>query len=166
MQCPQHPTSGLLPIGVFISTPTGGFTSANLLYAEMLGYGSPQELIDTITDIRTQVYTDLADRDNFSKKIEADGAAFNHECRFRRRNGSRFWGVSAVQAITDVNGQITHYLGFITDISKRVRAEEALLETQSIARLGWWELDMPSGRLALSSGMYDFYEVSREVLAN
>jgi two-component system, cell cycle sensor histidine kinase and response regulator CckA len=112
------------PIGVFISTPAGRFTFANPAMARLYGYQSPHELIDSVTDIREQIYADPADRDFFTRQIKADGTLFNHECRFRRPDGSTFWAQRTVKAITSDHGAITYYHGFITDVSDRVRAEE------------------------------------------
>ncbi len=44
------------PVGIFLSTPDGKYLSVNPAYANMLGYESPQVLMDTITDIGKQLY--------------------------------------------------------------------------------------------------------------
>ena len=46
--------------GIFQSTPDGRFRAVNPAMARMLGYGSPQEMLDQITDIERQLYVDLA----------------------------------------------------------------------------------------------------------
>jgi PAS domain S-box-containing protein len=49
--------------GIYQVSPEGRFISVNPAAARMLGYESPEELIDTITDIGSQVYAYPEDRD-------------------------------------------------------------------------------------------------------
>jgi len=114
------------PIGVFTSTPEGRYISANPALAEMFGYESPEELIASITDITTQVYVDRADHEAFMRLMTEHGKAVEHECRFKRRDGTEFWVSRNVRAIRDEDGRVVAYQGFITDITERKQAEEAL----------------------------------------
>ncbi len=112
------------PIGIFTSTPEGRFLSVNRAFARLYGYNSPQAFIESITDISAQIYVDPADRDEFVRQLETNGEVVNHECRFRRRDGSIFWVSRNARAIRDQTGAIVHYQGFTTDISARKVAEE------------------------------------------
>ena len=49
--------------GIFQTTPEGRFIGANPAAARLFGYGSPEELINTITDLASQVYVSPEDRD-------------------------------------------------------------------------------------------------------
>ncbi len=123
------------PIGVFTSTPEGRYISANPAQARMLGYQNPEELIETVTDIATQVYADPAEREEFMRLMEEQGEVFNHECRFRRRDGTELWVSSNVHAIRGEDGQIVVYQGLTTDITERKKAEESLREREEKYRL-------------------------------
>ncbi len=114
------------PIGIFISTPDGRFTFANPALARMYGYETPEELIESITDIGTQVYANAADRNEFRRLIETHGEVVNYEYRLKRRHGAVYWVSTNARAIRNQQGIITHYQGFTTDISDRKQAEEAL----------------------------------------
>ncbi len=43
------------PIGIYVSTPEGCLVSANPALNKMLGYDSPQKLIESISDIGKQI---------------------------------------------------------------------------------------------------------------
>ncbi|SMP59036.1 PAS domain S-box-containing protein [Desulfonatronum zhilinae] len=116
------------PIGIFSSTPEGRFISANPALARMYGYDSPDELIEAVTDIATQVYADPEDRKEFIRLLEEHGEVVNHECRFRQRDGAIFWVSRNARAIRDQTGAIIYYQGFTTDISARKQADEGLRE--------------------------------------
>ncbi|MFP4348934.1 MAG: PAS domain S-box protein [Desulfococcaceae bacterium] len=114
------------PIGIFTSTPEGRYISANPALAGMFGYESPEELIASITDIATQVYVDPADREEFIRLMTEHGKVAEHECRFKRRNGTEFWVSGNVRAIRDEDGRVLAYQGFSTDITERKQAEGQL----------------------------------------
>jgi PAS domain S-box-containing protein len=114
------------PIGIFTSTPEGRFISANSALARMYGYGSPEELIASITDITTQLYVEPEDRKEFIRLLDEDCEVTNHESRFRRKDGTVFWVSRNARVVKDKDGAIVAYQGFTTDITDRKRAEEAL----------------------------------------
>jgi two-component system, cell cycle sensor histidine kinase and response regulator CckA len=116
------------PIGIFASTPAGRFIAANPALVKMYGYRSAEELIDAITDIATQLYVDPADRQFFMQLIAERGEITNHECRFRRRDGTVFWASRTARAVRDSAGKITHYQGFTNDITEQKQAEAALAQ--------------------------------------
>ncbi len=111
------------PIGIFTSTPAGRYLSVNPALARMHGYSSPEEMIVAVTDITTQIYVDPADRESFIRLLEEHGEVVNHECRFRRRDGTVLWVSRNARAVKDSQGLIIAYQGFTTDITERKRAE-------------------------------------------
>jgi PAS domain S-box-containing protein len=119
------------PIGIFKSTPEGRYLYANQTLAQMYGYGSPQELMDSVTDIASQIYADPQDREEFLLHIEAYGQVENFECRKLRLNGDMFWASKNVRAVQDETGMIVCLSGFVADISKRKQAEEDLQQRES-----------------------------------
>ncbi|MBE0583202.1 MAG: PocR ligand-binding domain-containing protein [Desulfofustis sp.] len=114
------------PIGIYASTPEGRFIDANPALARLYGYDSIRELIVSISDINTQIYVDPADRKHFVHQIKEHGQLVSHHCRQRRKDGSFFWASEHARAVCDEDGHLTHYQGFIADISEQKRVEEAL----------------------------------------
>ncbi len=119
-------------IGIFTSSPDGRFLlSANQAFAQMLGYSSPEELIDSITDIATQIYADPADRGKFIHLLEIQDEVIDHECRFRRRDGTVLWVSRNARAVRDQNGNITRYQGLVSEITERKLIEEELRQNET-----------------------------------
>ncbi|GAB6060574.1 PAS domain S-box protein [Desulfonatronum parangueonense] len=120
-----------VPISIFTSTPEGRYISANSATVRMFGYDSPQELMDSITDIGSQQYVNPADRLEFMCLMEEHGEVVNHEFQLRRRDGTLFWCSRTAQAVRDETGKIVAYQGFYTDISNRKRIELDLRESEA-----------------------------------
>lgn len=137
------------PIGIFTSTPEGRFLSANSMTAQMLGYDTAQELIDSVTDIAWQVYADPADRESFKRLMEEQHTARNLEYRLKRKNGTTVWASVNAHAVRDAKGDIAYFQVFWTDINERKKAEQKLRESEKrfrfaleTCRIGTWELDI------------------------
>ena len=113
-------------MGIFQSTPDGRFLSVNLATAKMCGYGSPEEMVATVTDIATRHYVDPAERNLFIKTIEKHGFVRNFEHRTYRKDGSVFWVCVNARVVKDRRGKITHYEGTHEDVQWRKESEEAL----------------------------------------
>jgi len=146
------------PIGIFTSTPEGVFLSANPAMARILGYESPGQLMDCITDINSQIYADPSDWKELENLLTARGHVENHECRWLRRDGTQIWVSKNVRAVQDKKGKTTRYQGFVTDVTYRKQTEESLMEQKSIAGLAreqWQQtFDAISDPLALIDVQY------------
>ncbi|WP_291321456.1 PocR ligand-binding domain-containing protein, partial [Desulfonatronospira sp.] len=122
------------PIGIYTSTPEGKLLSVNPALARMLVYDSPQDMMESVTDLASQLYADPADREEFKLLLSEKGELVNYECRFRRKDGTEFWGSMNARAVRDKDGSIVHYQGFVTDITDRKQADEALRESGDLFR--------------------------------
>jgi len=132
-QCPCYDYRDMMmhaPIGIFISTPGGRYVYVNLVLTRMLGYDSPQEAMDSIENIGEQIYSDPEERGKILRWLEEHDERLNLECRFVRKDGSRFWGAYNVRAVRNDKGEIIYYEGFAWDISDRKQTEQSLLRTQ------------------------------------
>ena len=114
--------------GIFRSTPEGRYITANPAFARMLRYDSPQDLMDSITDIGRQVYVDPGLRrtlmPNWQKSDEVQGLEAQVYCK----DGSVVWINESSRAVRDAAGELLYFEGFVQDISDRKRAEEKLAE--------------------------------------
>ena len=116
--------------GIFQSRPDGRFLSMNATRARMLGYDSPEEAIQAITDIGTQIYVDPSRRDEFKRIVEQQGEVREFEHEERRKYGSTMWISTSARAVKDTNGTALYYAGTAEDITRRKRAEEALRQSE------------------------------------
>ena len=115
--------------GIYQSTIEGRFITANAAFARMAGYDSPEELIESIKDIETQLYVYPEDRKRFLEIREAKGFVEGFEVEFYKKDGSKFWVVINARTVKDEQGKILYIEGLIEDITIRKHAEEQLHQT-------------------------------------
>lgn len=112
--------------GIFQSTPSGGFISANPALAKLYGYDSPDELIGSVTNISEELYVDPSRRLEFIAAIDEDHSVSGFESMVRRKDGRIIWVSENVRAVRDAKGVLIYYEGTVSDITERKSAQEAL----------------------------------------
>ena len=122
-------------VGVFQSTPQGGFLSVNPAMARMFGYDSASEMMKEITDIANQVYVDPNRRDEFAALMHEQGAVRNFEYQVYRKDHSTMWLSANVRAVYE-NGVIVRYEGTNSDITQRRLLQEQLAQSQKMEAVG------------------------------
>jgi PAS domain S-box-containing protein len=120
--------------GIYQITPEGRFMDANPAAAHFFGYGSPEELISSVTDVSSQVYVNPEDRDKVIQLIKKYGFAKNIEMRYRRKDGSIIWGLLNSRLVRDGQGNILYIEGTLQDITERKRTGDALRESEHMFR--------------------------------
>ncbi|MDD4195280.1 MAG: PAS domain S-box protein [Syntrophorhabdaceae bacterium] len=78
--------------GMYHTTLDGRLVDANMAFARMTGYESPQEAINDMTDLANQLYAVPDDIKKIVDLLMQKGYVDNLECRMHRRDGSIFWG--------------------------------------------------------------------------
>jgi sigma-54 dependent transcriptional regulator, acetoin dehydrogenase operon transcriptional activator AcoR len=111
--------------GIFQSSPEGHFLAVNPALAAILGYDSPEDMTNTLTDLRAELYVDPADRDHFLDQLAREGVVTGLETRFYRKDGSIKWISQAARIVRDANGEVSYIEGLNIDITARKQAEEA-----------------------------------------
>ena len=124
-----------VPIGLYQVSPEGRFIRANDHAARILGYGSPEELMDTVTDIATQVYVDPSRRNEAVRLLTEYGSIENFEVEFRHKDGSPVWVSINAKVVRDGQGNVLYHEGISQDITQRKKAENALQESEARFRL-------------------------------
>jgi PAS domain S-box-containing protein len=112
--------------GIFQSSPEGRYININPAMAMIYGYDSPQEMIDTVTDIATQIYVDPEDRIEFKRQLAANDQVKDFNYRVYQKDGTIIWIEEDTRAVRDSNGQLLYYEGMIQDITDRKRREDDL----------------------------------------
>jgi len=116
--------------GFFQSTPDGRFISVNNTVAHMYGYDSPQEMIQNVTDISSQIYVNPELRASVRKRLTNGEKITGFELQAYRKDGSTLWVSLNTQAILDAKGEVLHYEGTVEDITERKLAEMTLQKNQ------------------------------------
>ncbi|MCE5263244.1 MAG: PAS domain-containing protein, partial [Deltaproteobacteria bacterium] len=124
-----------VPIGLYQVSPEGRFIRANDHAARILGYDSPEELMDTVTDISTQIYVDPSRRNEVVRLLTENGSIENFEVEFRHKDGTPVWVSINAKVVGDGQGNVLYHEGVSQDITQRKKAENALQESESRFRL-------------------------------
>jgi len=155
--------------GFFQSSPEGRFLNVNPAMARMCGYASPEDMINSITDIKLQFYVNPEERRAYVKRLEESGIDENFEHQVYRKDGSIIWISTNTRAVRDVSGNIIYFEGTHEDITKRKKVELELTaselflkQTQSIARLGGWKANPHTNYLEWTDGIYDIIGAPRD----
>ena len=115
--------------GIYQSTIEGRLITANAALARMAGYDSPEELIESIKDMGTQIYVHPEDRKRFLEISKEKDFVECFEVEFYKKDGSKFWVVLNARTVKDEQGKILYMEGLIEDITVRRHAEEQLRQT-------------------------------------
>ena len=112
--------------GIFQSTFSGIFLSANPALAKLYGYDSPEELMSCIKNISQQLYVDPERRHQFEVAMDEKNAVSGFESMVCRKDCRRIWVSENVRAVRDLKGELMYYEGTVSDITERKLAQEAL----------------------------------------
>jgi len=114
-----------IPVAISISTPDGRVTEINRTMLEMFGYDSTDEFLKLPASAH---YYDKKEGEQFLELLEK-GSVENFEVKYKRKDGTLFWGsLFSTQQRTE-NGEIW-FIKAIVDITKRKRTEEALHQSE------------------------------------
>jgi PAS domain S-box-containing protein len=111
--------------GIFQTSIEGKLLAANLALAKMFGYDSPEDLMEHITDVGTQVYVEPKRRTTLLRVMKKKGILINFESQILRKDGSTLWVKENIWSIKNTNGEIAYFEGTMHDISVRKKAEES-----------------------------------------
>ncbi len=116
--------------GIYQSTPDGRFIIVNNSMARIFGYQSPEEMIQMVTDIGTQIYAEPSDRQQMANLIKENGSVTGYELKALRKDKSIIWIKANIHTVCDDQGNIVYYEGTLDDISERKAVEETLRKSE------------------------------------
>jgi len=114
--------------GIYVTTPDGDLLDANPALARMMGYATPQELIDGIGDVATSVYLHPSAREQYQFLMQRDGMVREFEYQVRARDDTILWLSDSASAVRNEAGEVARYEGVVRDITDQRRAEDAIAE--------------------------------------
>jgi PAS domain S-box-containing protein len=114
--------------GIYVTTPAGALLNANPALARMMGYETPEQLINGIGDVGTNVYVHPEAREEFKRLMQRDGMVRDFEYQVRQRSGGILWLSDSATVVRDEHGEVVRYEGTLRDITDQKRAEDAIAE--------------------------------------
>jgi diguanylate cyclase (GGDEF)-like protein/PAS domain S-box-containing protein len=112
-------------VGMAIATPAGTFGRVNRALADITGYS-----VEQLTGMRVGEIAHPADQGRILDALErmGNGEAERHqsEKRLYHKDGHLVWVMLNVSAVRDPDGEISHLIAQLQDISERKLAEERL----------------------------------------
>jgi PAS domain S-box-containing protein len=118
--------------GIYVTTPAGALLNANPALARMMGYETPEQLINGIGDVSTNVYVHPEAREEFKRLMQRDGMVRDFEYQVRQRSGGILWLSDSATVVRDEHGEVVRYEGTLRDITDQKRAEDAIAEGRKL----------------------------------
>ncbi len=118
--------------GIFQTTGDGRYLLANIALARIYGYNTPQELMDSVTDIGERLYVEEGRRDEFVRQMRERDTITEFESQIYRKDGSIIWISENCHARRNAKGELMYYEGTVEDITQRKQTEENLRNSESL----------------------------------
>ena len=119
--------------GIYQTKPEGRCITANLAFARILGYTSPDELIKNLVDMG-QLYVKSGRRLEFIRFMQKNAVVTGFESQVYRKDGTKIWVSENAVAVCDSSGKLLYYEGIVEDITLRKKAEEELRSSREQLR--------------------------------
>jgi len=116
------------PVGIYLSTRDGKFIKANNMLAEMLGYDSPEDLMQR--NLATDIYWNKDEREALIAKYAPIESVHSIEVQWKKKDGTPVWISLSSHVVKDESNNFLFFEGFIKDISEYKRVEQALRESE------------------------------------
>lgn len=110
--------------GLYRSYSKGGLIYANNAFAKMFGYENAEEILNVKS---LSLYDKPKDRKGVTPAVLKSGYRSNTEIKFKRKDGSTFWGLNSFILTTDYDGNDI-FDGAVRDITNEKKAAEEINE--------------------------------------
>jgi PAS domain S-box-containing protein len=119
--------------GIYQTSLDGRFLRVNPALARIYGYASPEEVMELITDVRSQVYVEAGRREVFVEQLLTKGSITGFESEIYRKGGSRIWVSESARVVRDREGRPLYFEGSLEDVSARKMFDLALYKAKEEA---------------------------------
>lgn len=119
---------------ILVTDKDGTILSVNPAFTQLTGYtaeeacGATPSLLTSGAD-SSQLYQDLCES-------VLSGSTWHGELLNRRKDGSLYLQETTIAPVRSEDGTISHFVGILSDITDRKRAQEALLKNEKLVSLG------------------------------
>ena len=106
-------------LGMYRSTVDGKLVMANMALARIFGYDSPEEMMESVTNIGTQLYVEPRERNLWCQSFQNTELIGPVLWQGYRKNHEILWLEEQAQVIRDARGHIEGYEGVVFDVTNR-----------------------------------------------
>ena len=117
------------PQGIVLADHSGRFLKVNSAWENMFGYKEDESQQLTIQDIISPEDIKIS-IEKLADLFREDIGFYRFEKRFKRKDGSSFWGDLSVSLVHNLENSSEIALGVVVDITNRKRFEEALRDSE------------------------------------
>lgn len=121
-------------MGISQAEPGGKLLRINTAYARMYGYPDIDTMLNEVTDIPRQLYSDSNDRKRVLKALDEKGSMEPTEFELIRRNGEKFWALVSARKVFDDTGKLLFLQAEHIDITARKKLEKDIYFASIYAR--------------------------------
>jgi PAS domain S-box-containing protein len=118
--------------GIYRTSPQGELLLANPAAAQICGYASPEQLIESLNKIGRPPYVDQKRREEFIELMRENDGVIDFESQIYRADGKVIWISEKARAVRDEQANILYFEGTIEDITARKTAEAEMAKLASI----------------------------------
>jgi adenylate cyclase len=112
--------------GIFQTSEAGRYLQVNPALAQIYGYDSPQDVLDSISNVGKQLYVQPKRRDELLAYLRQFGKIAGAESEIFRKDGSRIWVSETLHKVEDSQGNFLYYEGTVHDITEQRSMEMEL----------------------------------------
>ena len=98
--------------------------------------------------------------------VQKGETVLNQEMQIERLDGARAFVLNSAAPICDAQGRISGSAVVIRDITELKKAQIQLIDSQRLAKVGSWELDIATGRTRWSDEWYRIFGLPKDVRAD
>ncbi len=109
----------------------GRFVTVNPSMARLLGYESPEDLLQSISSVAGQLFVDGESAEQLDSVLRKQGYVVGFETRLQRKDGVSGWFSISARSHSDSFGNILYLEGSLLDITERREKETAQRERET-----------------------------------
>jgi PAS domain S-box-containing protein len=116
-------------LGISVADSEGNLVHANLAYAQMYGYESPEEMLNEVLNV-CQLYADHQDRSEILQNLNENGIMGPREFEVVKRDRSRLFVLVTAREVRDSKGNLLYNQASHLDLTQRKNTEDELKKTK------------------------------------
>jgi PAS domain S-box-containing protein len=135
-------------MGIFQSSPEGRVLGGNPAFSRILGYATPEEMVEALTDVTRQLYVMPGDRAKFQGALARQVTSKVSRPSSTGRTGTKVWTSVNARAVRDPTGTLrtTRHVGEhhgTQEIGGPATSRLQLSQAMDLASIVYWEVDLP-----------------------